>query len=548
MTTPFSCLSHSLCLIFSLAALTGCGGGGTGELSSDSTIPDPPDHRPDPFFQQQWHLANTGQFPGAVSGQDLRLSGLQETGKGTIVSVIDGAIEIGHPDLRRQFIPSKSFSYRNGGSDPSPPKAGLDAPFNPGLGQVDDAHGTAVAGIIAATAQNGIGGQGVAPQSQLIGFDTLVNPTHLNLADAIQRSLDSNADILNNSWGPVDPFSGGNRSFYFASQIWKAAVQNAIDQGRNGLGLVIVFAAGNGGLASDQSNYDEYSNDPRVISVGAVDERGRPIDFSEPGANVLVAAFSGDELGLQRTSTGIFTTDIAGPRGYSTPRDSDPDYTQFFDGTSAAAPMVSGVVALMLEANPRLTWRDVKWILAKTARAASGKDSPGRTTLPSALNLHGYDPVVGFGIVDAQAAVRMAREFKGLGRFVECDSGQLQLEADRQPIPDNSRDGVVTTYFILPSQCAIKTVETVELTLAIDHPYSGDLRIVVESPSSNKVSLSAPHACIADQCTNIRSGFRFGLARFKGESASGTWRVFVSDEAALDTGRMLWWRLVVRGH
>jgi len=546
-------------LALSLGLLPGCGGGSGSSGASDPTavrdqptvagfFPDANEPAPrgsDPGLARQWHLLNNGQY-GGVIGEDLRLTGLAESGAGVLVAVIDGAVQISHPDLLWRFVPGASYSYRSGGSDPSPPpRAGL-AEDDTEPGGADDAHGTAVAGIIAGTANNALGGRGVAPRARLIGLDVLVRPTDANIVDAVSRAVDSGAAVINNSWGPLDPGSGGDRSFTAAPRLWKRAVERAVAEGRRRLGTVIVFAAGNGGNLQDRSDYDEFTNDPNVIAVGAVDDRGRVIGFSEPGANVLIAGFSGVDLRRAPDRPGIYTTDIAGPRGYGDPSDADPDYTQIFKGTSAAAPMISGTVALMLEANPLLTWRDVRWILARTARPASGLAQASSATA-NAMNTHAYDPRIGFGIVHAGNAVGLARGFQTLGSEVICDSGQLAPSAASSLIPDASAAGIELRY-LFGADCTMSRIEDVELSLASDHPYSGDLAIRLVAPSGRSVELSRSRLCIEEPCTPIREGFRFGIVRFMGESPSGTWVLRIADEQTEDSGRLLWWRVRLRGH
>ena len=522
------------------------------ELALLTVGPEPFASGPDPNISQQWFLRNQGQL-GGLSGQDLRLEGLIETGEAIVVAVLDGSIEISHPDLRWRFASSNSFSYRNGLANPSPPRGLMTDPFDGNPGGIDDAHGTAVAGIIAATASNGIGGRGVAPRAKLVGFDVLVNPSVSNLADAVARAVEANAAVINNSWGPLDPPSGGPRSFVHAPDSWKRSVEHAASNGRAGKGSVVVFAAGNGGENGDRSDYDEYTNDINVISVGAVDDRGVPICFSEPGANVLVAGFSGVDLRRGSVRPGIFTTDLSGPRGYSKLDQAsalaDQDYTQLFDGTSAAAPMVSGIVALMLEANSTLSRRDIRWILASTARASQKGRCAGRdlNNLPTVINQHGYQPRIGFGIVDAKTAVNTARTFNSLGEEIICASGQLIADDRLGLIPDDSKVGI-TLEHRSNSDCLIRRLEAVELEIAVEHNYSGDLRIRLASPNQHSIDLSEPHRCVEDNCSALVDGFRFGIVRFLGENPNGLWTLTISDELPEDAGRLLWWRLTLRGH
>ena len=135
----------------------------------------------------------------------------------------------------------------------------------------------------------------------------------------------------------------------------------------------------------DSANYSGLANSRYVIAVGGVDhdgdyfnpDDGTITDYPEAGANVLVVAPTGSvslDIGLDSgTGSGIWTTDLTGNNGYNSAGSldgdflDDTDYTSRFNGTSAATPMVSGVIALMLEANPNLTYRDVQEILVRSA-------------------------------------------------------------------------------------------------------------------------------------------------------------------------------------
>jgi kexin len=330
---------------------------------------------------------------------------------------------------------------------------------------------------------------------------------------------------------------------------------SALVQGRRGLGTVVVFAAGNGGLDED-SNRDGYVNHPGVLAVGTVDHRGRPSSYAEPGANVLVSAPSMSLLRRTDAGADIWTTDIAGPRGLaagSLPENAD--YAAFAGGSSAAAPMVSGVVALMLEANPLLGWRDVRWLLARSARPA---DLTPEQAEPSVMNAQGFHPRVGFGRVHAGDAVSAARNFAGLSAERRCDSG---LQGVDQAIGDSPAPALITTTRF--EGCDLKIVESVQLTLEVDHAYVADLDVVLISPSGTRSQLAKPHSCpanVSGPCGDLSRGWTFHSVRHMGESLRGSvqnaslgqlqqgWQIQLKDAQAGDTGRWRSWRLVITGH
>ena len=530
--------------------LSGCGGGGGGEEAQafgPAPVVPPTTPGPDPLLERQWHLFNTGQS-GGVPGMDIGLQGVKETGRGVLMAFVDGAVQLNHPDLVANLF---AINGRLPALDPSPPPAPPNATYNPNAGQWDDAHGTAVVGIAVASANNSLGGRGVAPESKFVAYNGVVTGL---VASNLRSAVDLGADIVNNSWGSLDSTSGQS-SYQSSDPAWREAMTAALGQGRRGRGTVVVFAAGNGGLNED-SNRDGYVNHPGVLAVGTVDHRGRPSSYAEPGANVLISAPSMSLLRRTDAGADIWTTDIAGPRGLAAGSLlENADYAAFAGGSSAAAPMVSGVVALMLEVNPSLGWRDVRWLLARSARPADLRPEQAE---PSVMNAQGFHPRVGFGRVHAGDAVSAARNFAGLPAERRCDSG---LQGVDQAIGDSPAPALITTTRF--EGCDLKIVESVQLTLEVDHAYVADLDVVLISPSGTRSQLAKPHSCpanVSGPCGDLSRGWTFHSVRHMGESLRGSvqnaslgqlqqgWQIQLKDAQPGDTGRWRSWRLVITGH
>jgi len=271
-------------------------------------------------------------------------------------------------------------------------------------------HGTAVAGLIAAQ-DTGCGPVGVASGAQIAGVDIFGGVGGASLTQTIR--LMKNFDVVNNSWGSTDCYSDGPQQSSAFGEDFGGALKYVADYGRQGLGTVIVNAAGNDWTFDRRdANTSLFNQDRHTITVGAVSDAGQVASYSTRGASLLVSAPSSGG------SQGITTTDLAGEAGY------DPgDQTSTFGGTSAATPIVSGVVALMLEANPSLGWRDVQDILAYSADrvgpSLSGTHAFAWTTNRAKTfnggGLHFSNDVV-FGKVDAYTAVRMAEVWSLFGR------------------------------------------------------------------------------------------------------------------------------------
>lgn len=367
----------------------------------------------DPLLANQWHLINTGQMVGSpdwqpiygVPGNDVNVAPvwmMGYTGAGVNVAVIDSGVQTNHPDLVgniSQTILGLNAATSGSNANPIP------------IQGIDGAHGTAVAGIIAAVANNGIGGTGIAPGASIVPIRFIAPTSNPNSSVDAFRYRIQDIDITNNSWG-----SAVDRALSPMSVAEVQAIRDSIIFGRGGLGVIHVFASGNSAGSSfvpgyggtggnDSSIYDGFQNSRYTITVGGYDHDGEYVNedgtitgYPEAGPNVLIVAPTGSNANVEigddeGIGSGIYTTDLTGTYqsglgGYNVPphptqgetydRDFLPDgnYTSRFNGTSAAAPMVSGVVALMLEANPNLSWRDVQEILVRSARQVGKLEEP----------------------------------------------------------------------------------------------------------------------------------------------------------------------------
>ena len=525
-----------------LMSACGGGGGGDGDEPGDDTPGNPPTRGDDPLYLEQWHLKNTGQA-GGLLGEDIHVEPVWESllGQGVRIAVVDLDLEIAHEDLAANVVPGASFNYLNRTSNPT-------GPVGIGLG-----HGTSVAGIVAAVGFNNIGVRGVAPEADLVGYNLTAALTSVNESDAMTRGLAQNA-VSTNSWG----FRDNTGTFDAAPTTWELAVDTGLSQGRSGLGLVYLWAGGNGGGTVDNSNYDGRANYPGVMAIAAVDDQGRQASYSESGANLLVSA-PGGEFCDTHTITTVDRTRADGSNNAGLSPSGNPDYandnyTRCFNGTSAATPVVAGVVALMLQSNPTLSWRDVRLILAQTARKNDLEDDDWTASGAGFLVNHKY----GFGVVDAQTAVEAARGWAPVGPSVVAERAQ----APNIPIPDAPLPvspgvlpfGPPVSDTLLVSGTPLQSIEFVEVILTSDHTYAGDLEVTLTSPSGTVSRLSEAHPCIDPDFSQsipcgsaFSGGWRFGTVRHLGESPLGNWRLTVRDGANRDIGAFQSWRLTIHG-
>ncbi len=461
----------------------------------------------DTYFGNQWHLFNTGQGGGA-EGEDINIVDAWDlTRGGGVVGVIDDGMQTNHPDLAANIDLSLSYDYAYGDPDPWP--------------SCFDGHGTGVGGIVAALQNNNLGVSGVAPGARLAAIRLLVGPiTDEQIADALSHRLDS-IHVFNNSWGPLD----NARVIEGPGILSAAAIEYGIQTGRNGLGAIYVWAGGNGGALGDNANFDGYVNSRYTIGVAATDNFGRRSPFSEPGACILVNAPSAGG------TRGIVTTDLTGACG------ADPgDYNFGMWGTSTSAPIVAGVVALMLDVNPALTWRDVQDILVRSARKNDPND-PGWRLNAGGLHVHDY---YGFGRVDAIEAVATAASWSAVfpdSLPVVAFDGPVVSQTVQ--IPDNNAAGVSLSQAVAPRFSA----QHVEVEVSIAHGRRGDLELTLISPSGTTSKLATPRP--NDTAADLN--WTFSSVQFWGEPTAGEWRLVVRDLRSGLAGRVERWSLRIHG-
>jgi subtilisin-like proprotein convertase family protein len=452
----------------------------------------------DPLFTHQWHLLNTGQSGGTI-GIDIKATNVWPfvSGAGVTIGIVDDGLDTLHPDLISNINNKLGWDFNFDDNDPS-------------HSLPDDGHGTSCAGVAAATGDNGVGVTGVAPQATLVGLRLLsLDTTDADEAAALNWRNDA-IDIKSNSWGPTDD----GITLEGPGDLLAIALSNACMFGRGGLGTIITWAGGNGRQVGDNSNFDGTANSIYTIAVAAVGHRGRQADYSEPGANLLVCAPSAQDSNGR--VGGIWTTDRQGPAGYSSG-----EYTDDFSGTSSATPLVSGVIALMLEANPLLGWRDVQEILMRSATRNDVAD-PGWRRNPAGL---WFNHKYGGGMVNAYGAFRAAHTWTNLGPqiHISVEASGLNLV-----IPDNNPAGIT---HILNVTNDIRIEHTV-LHVDISHDYRGDLHIELVSPGGMTSVLATARA----HDDGVDLDWSFMSVHHWGESSLGVWQVNMSDRAAEDTG------------
>jgi subtilisin-like proprotein convertase family protein len=494
----------------------------------------------DSLFSYQWHLHHDGgPFLAADSHVDaVRAWDITRGERSVVVAVADDSVDLNHVDFQGadKIVAPVDF----GGRD-----------FEPLPGTVDDNHGTACAGVAVAE-ENGHGVVGVAPGCALIPIRTSGIIDDNSIEELCDWVVEHGASVVSCSWSAA--------TNYFALTLrMRLALSRAATQGRSGLGCVLVFAAGNenrplDGTVDEHDWPDDVPSGPTpwlngfathedVIAVAACTSLAKKSAYSNWGDEISVCAPSNNappgtfpKVTTSLVGRGVVTTDRVGPSGYSST-----DYTFGFGGTSSACPLVAGVAALVLSANPDLTAREVKEILQATADKIVDHDPDPQ--LGQSLGTYdddGHSPWFGYGKVNAFRAVTEAvrrREAAGAQTFQAASTPALA-------IPDADAVGVRDT--ITFSEAAM--VSSVKVHVDITHTYRGDLRLTLTAPSGASVVLHNRNGGRAD---NIRRTFdptsTPGVSTLVGQSLQGDWTLHVQDLAPADLGRLNRWELEIEG-
>ncbi len=487
----------------------------------------------DPLFATQWHLQNTtmGQF-------DLNVVDVWDdyTGAGIRVAVFDDGFDLAHTDLDGNVDTVNDFDY-------------IDNDFDPTAGPSDN-QGTAVMGIIGAEEGNSLGGVGVAWDAGLVGYRGYA----MDGVNAAAQILDAAGlgDGIGNTNGNANGADVINVSSSFGDNVFftsadNTAALNALEtisaNGRGGLGTLYVKASGDaradaGSSTRGEGTAEALDSSNHSISVGAVRQDGWVTDSSTPGANLLVTAFADDTS----NASAIVTTDRTGADGFDAG-----DFTSTFGGTEAAAAQVSGVVALMLEANGQLGWRDVQMILAASARhvgsdvgTAANTGAPASGGFEQVTQLDGsswffngadnwngggmhFSNDYGYGLVDAKAAVRLAETWE-LQSTSANDFRTFEDDVNTTTTFDNATE----TFTI--NEVTDILIEHVSLEVAFETTYLGDVNFYLTSPDGTRVQLIADTGNTAD----FNGRWEFGTTAFMGETSAGNWTFTAADDAGGD--------------
>ncbi|KAK7601148.1 hypothetical protein V9T40_008589 [Parthenolecanium corni] len=454
----------------------------------------------DPKWPDMWYLNRGGE-------QDMNVRGAWEdgySGLGIVVTILDDGLEKDHPDLIVNYDPQASYDINGHDEDPMPRYDQTDS----------NRHGTRCAGEVAAAANNNRCSVGVAFRASIGGIRMLDG----DVTDAVEaRSLSLNSqhiDIYSASWGPDDD----GKTVDGPGELAMRAFVEGVTKGRGGKGSIFVWASGNGGRDYDNCNCDGYTNSIYTLSVSSATEAGKVPWYSEICSSTIASTYSSGALWEPQVST----TDL------------HHDCTGNHTGTSASAPLAAGIIALALEANTELTWRDMQHIVIATARP--------KGLIATDWNVNGVGRAVshsfGYGLMDATAMVRLARHWKRVGRQ---QSYETDAQVENAAIPSN---GVKIVRLYVQQAGDINYLEHVQARITLDAKKRGDIRIILISPVGTRSVLLTPR-----MRDSSRDGFQdwpFMTVHCWGESPLGTWKLELHNQGRLPAS-FIKWKLVLYG-
>uniref|UniRef100_A0A8C6K8V2 Furin (paired basic amino acid cleaving enzyme) a n=1 Tax=Nothobranchius furzeri TaxID=105023 RepID=A0A8C6K8V2_NOTFU len=435
----------------------------------------------DPKYKDQWYLYNTNH-------RDLNAKvawGLGYTGKGVVVSILDDGIEKNHPDLMQNYDPDASYDVNDGDPDPQPRYTQLN----------DNRHGTRCAGEVAAVANNGICGVGVAYNAK-IGGVRMLDGEVTDMVEAQSLSLNpQHIDIYSASWGPEDD----GKTVDGPAKLAKEAFLRGVTEGRGGLGSIFVWASGNGGREKDSCNCDGYTNSIYTLSISSTTQNGNVPWYSEACSSTLATTYSSGGLNEKQ----IVTTDLKSK------------CTDTHTGTSASAPLAAGIIALALEANKNLTWRDMQHLVVRTSRPAHLLTIDWKTNGVGRKVSHSY----GYGLLDASAIVSLASTWTNVG-------------PQRKYVIPMLSDGLIinkTVDACTGSDSCVTSLEHVQARLTLTYNRRGNLAIHLISPAGTRSTLLHPRP--HDYSSEGFNDWAFMTTHSWDENPNGVWTLVIENVA-----------------
>lgn len=476
----------------------------------------------DPLYEKQWYLNG-----GASGGHDMNVAPAWErgyTGKGVVVTILDDGIQTNHPDLLQNYDPLASTDINDQDDDPMPQDNN------------DNKHGTRCAGEVAATALNEYCGVGVAYNAS-IGGVRMLDGTVTDEVEARALSLNPNhIAIYSASWGPEDD----GKTVDGPGKLARQAFYQGITKGRRGLGSIFVWASGNGGRFNDSCNCDGYTNSIYTLSISSATQHGTKPWYLEECSSTLATTYSSGSPGKDAN---VVTVDM--DLSFKLKSNRDSLCTQAHTGTSASAPLAAGICALALEANPKLSWRDMQHLVVMTSRPGPLLNEDGWATNGVGRKVsHKF----GYGLMDADAMVDLALRWTPVSQQRICRTAADNVE---RTIPNHYGDRLEAAMNVTGCagrRDAVGYLEHVQVVVSLQFLPRGNLRITLVSPRGTRSHVLLPRSF--DLKADTFDSWPFMSVHFWGEPPAGTWRLVITSEGQRRSpypGKLKQWYLIFHG-
>ncbi|KAM7438593.1 hypothetical protein ABFA07_011908 [Porites harrisoni] len=464
----------------------------------------------DPRWNEQWYM--TRKDGPTYNVQAVWNMGF--TGKGIVVAVVDEGLEKNHPELKQNFVQEASFDFIEDDDDPSSSDPIYSA-----------SHGNNCAGVIAAVANNEFCGVGIAYKAKIGGIRILGK----GLTDAVKAKglgfRRDYVDIYSNSWGPEDNGHGVAEIGVMTENVLS---QGAL-KGRKGRGSIFVFGAGNGGFLKDSCSFNGLINSIYTIGITGVNKDGSVPRYGERCPGIMAVTYSKE---IFFSADKVITASHYG------------ECTDSFSASSAATAMASGLIALALESNKTLSWRDVQHIIIRSSRADS-KILQATDWITNGANLT-VSNYVGFGLMDAYRLVSYARSWATVPPQLMCAISNTQIN---RIIPSVDSLTVASSLENLQANCSGKNMtylEHVQVEISLNFTRRGDLEVNLTSPlgTTSRLIQYRPR----DNFTTLKNWKILTLHHW-GENPTGVWKLTLKNSRPQrrNTGVLFNWTLILYG-
>ncbi|XP_067951306.1 PC3-like endoprotease variant B [Watersipora subatra] len=481
----------------------------------------------DEHWRDQWYLNNRGQA-GGPRGLDINVVPAWQqgySGRGVSVCILDDGIEHTHDDLRDNYRADISEDFNSeDDSDPMPNPENLDG----------NSHGTRCAGEIAAVANNSVCGVGVAFSAHIGGVRILDG----SVTDALEASAllfkNQEIDIYSASWGPRDD----GKTMEAPAKHCQNALKQGAREGRGGKGSIFVWATGNGGYNGDDCAADGYVSSPYTLSIGSINNYAESTYFMEWCPSTLAVIYTG---GFHTKAEAMSNDELSHPILKIVTTDVRNKCTLNFQGTSSAAPLAAGVVALVLEANPKLTWRDVQHIVVLTSKVPNAIET-GWTINGAGLHINDK---FGYGTLDAAQMVQLAQIWSNVGPQHRCVVQSPTISEFNSATPLETTLDTDGCQKSKEEEKHVDKVEHVQIHVKLMTARRGDIRISLLSPAGTNSEMLSPR-----RKDDSKGGidFTFMTVRCWNENPRGTWKLTITDTGAdSDVSTFYGWSLTVLG-